>query len=116
MRRGGAAVGPNHAHIGVRRHRAYVGRIRKGKSAAVTQYPTLVLMVGFNRRFAPHIVKARQLLASIGKMNLWGQDKDQRACTDAFVRAVRHGRSSPIPFEESVEVSRVCIEAARSLG
>ena len=207
---------------------------------AVTQYPTLVLMVGFIRRFAPHIVKVRQLLASIPepkclvvtvnagaiplnhwtqdrdagggrligegchfvdlmrflvgapiadyevrsigkqvagtssdkftltlsfedgsigtlhyfanghrsfskerlevfcanrvlqlekfrtmnafgwsdfrKMNLCRQDKDQRACTDAFARAVRHGRSSPIPFEESVEVSRVCIEAARSRG
>lgn len=207
---------------------------------AVTQYPTLTLMVGFNRRFAPHIVKARQLLESIDepkclvmtvnagaiplehwtqdrdagggrligegchfvdllrflvgapiadyevrsigkpvggtssdkftltmgfqdgsigtlhyfanghrsfskerleifcanrvlqlenfrtmnafgwsgfrKMNLWRQDKGQRACTEEFVHAVRHGTSSPIPFEELVEVSRVCIEAARSLG
>jgi predicted dehydrogenase len=207
---------------------------------AVTQYPTLTLMVGFNRRFAPHIVKARQLLESIAepkclvmtvnagaipvehwtqdraagggrligegchfvdllrflvgapiadyevrsigkpvggtssdkftltlgfqdgsiatlhyfanghrsfskerleifcarlvlqlenfrrmnafgwpgfrKMNLWRQDKGQRACTEAFVNAVRHGTPSPIPFEEVVEVSRVCIEAARSLG
>jgi predicted dehydrogenase/threonine dehydrogenase-like Zn-dependent dehydrogenase len=207
---------------------------------AVTQYPALTLMVGFNRRFAPHIVKARQLLASIAepkclvmtvnagaiplkhwtqdqdagggrligegchfvdllrflvgvpiadyevrsigipvggtssdkftltlgfqdgsigtlhyfanghrsfpkerleifcanrvlqlenfrwmnafgwsgfrKMNLWRQDKGQRACTEEFVNAVRHGTSSPIPFEELVEVSRVCIEAARSLG
>jgi predicted dehydrogenase/threonine dehydrogenase-like Zn-dependent dehydrogenase len=50
------------------------------------------------------------------KMNLWRQDKGQRACTEEFVNAVRHGTSSPIPFEELVEVSRVCIEAARSLG
>jgi predicted dehydrogenase len=207
---------------------------------AVTQYPTLTLMVGFNRRFAPHIVKARQLLESIAepkclvmtvnagaiplehwtqdrdagggrligegchfvdllrflvgapiadyevrsigkpvggtssdkftltlgfqdgsigtlhyfanghrsfskerleifcanrvlqlenfrrmtafgwsgfrKMNLWRQDKGQRACTEEFVNAVRHGTPSPIPFGELVAVSRVCIEAARSLG
>ena len=50
------------------------------------------------------------------RMNLWRQDKGQRACTEAFVNAVRHGKSSPITFEELVEVSRVCIEAARSLG
>lgn len=50
------------------------------------------------------------------KMNLWRQDKGQRACTEEFVNAVRHGTSSPIPFGELVEVSRVCIEAARSLG
>jgi hypothetical protein len=50
------------------------------------------------------------------KMNLWRQDKGQRACAEAFVNAVRHGASSPIPFEELVEVSRVCITAARSLG
>jgi hypothetical protein len=50
------------------------------------------------------------------KMNLWRQDKGQHACAQAFVNAVRDGTSSPIPFEESVEVSRVCIEAARSLA
>ena len=206
---------------------------------ALAQTPTLLLMVGFNRRFAPHIVKARQLLASVAepkclvmtvnagavalnhwtqdreagggrligegchfvdlmrflvgapiadyevrsigtstagtssdkftltlsfqdgsigtlhyfanghrtfgkerlevfcanrvlqvenfrtmsgfgwpgfrKMNLWRQDKGQRACVAAFVHAVRQGGPSPIPFEESVEVSRICIEAARSL-
>jgi predicted dehydrogenase/threonine dehydrogenase-like Zn-dependent dehydrogenase len=210
------------------------------RDRALMQDPTLTLMVGFNRRFAPHIVKARQLLESVGepkclvmtvnagaiplehwtqdrdagggrligegchfvdllrflvgapiadyevrsigkpvggtssdkftltmgfqdgsigtlhyfanghrrfskerleifcanrvlqlenfrtmnafgwsgfrKMNLWRQDKGQRACTEEFVNAVRQGTSSPIPFEELVEVSRVCIEAARSLG
>jgi predicted dehydrogenase len=50
------------------------------------------------------------------KMNLWRQDKGQRACTEEFVNAVRHGTPSPIPFGELVAVSRVCIEAARSLG
>jgi predicted dehydrogenase len=207
---------------------------------ALMQYPTLKLMVGFNRRFAPHIVKARQLLGSVAepkclvmtvnagaiplkhwtqdrdanggrligegchfvdllrylvgapiadcdirsigrpvggtssdkftltlgfqdgsigtlhyfanghasfpkerleifcanrvlqlenfrrmnafgwsgfrRMNLWRQDKGQRACAEAFVNAVRQGTSSPIPFEELVEVSRVCIGAALSLN
>ncbi len=50
------------------------------------------------------------------RMNLWRQDKGQRACTEAFVKAVRQRAPSPIPFEELIEVSRVCIEAARSLG
>jgi predicted dehydrogenase/D-arabinose 1-dehydrogenase-like Zn-dependent alcohol dehydrogenase len=219
---------------------AELAAVTAAHERAVSQYPTLTLMVGFNRRFAPHIVKARQLLSSvaepkcmvmtvnagaiplnhwtqdreagggrligegchfvdllrflvgvpiadyevrsIGKpvggtssdkftltlsfrdgsigtlhyfanghrsfskerleiycanrvlqlenfrrmtafgwsgfrtMNLWRQDKGQRACTEAFVNAVRHGTSSPISFEELVEVSRVCIEAARSLG
>jgi predicted dehydrogenase len=36
-------------------------------SAAAKQNPTLILMVGFNRRFAPHVVKARQLLARIAE-------------------------------------------------
>jgi hypothetical protein len=50
------------------------------------------------------------------RMNLWRQDKGQRACAEAFVNAVRQGTSSPIPFEELVEVSRVCIGAALSLN
>jgi predicted dehydrogenase len=50
-----------------------------------------------------------------GKMDLWRQDKGQRACVDAFVRCIRAGRASPVPFAESIEVSRVCIEAAQRL-
>ena len=48
-------------------------------------------------------------------MNLWQQDKGQRACAAAFVRAVEHGGAPPIPFEELVEVSRAAIEAASQL-
>lgn len=43
-------------------------------------------------------------------LNLWRQDKGQNACVAAFVKAVRNGGSSPIPFEQLLEVSRVSIE------
>ena len=46
------------------------------------------------------------------RMNLWRQDKGQRQCADAFVRAVRDGLPSPIPFDEIAEISRVSIEIA----
>ncbi|MBK8761717.1 MAG: bi-domain-containing oxidoreductase [Sulfuritalea sp.] len=47
-----------------------------------------------------------------GKMNLWRQDKGQKACAAAFVRAVENGGESPIPLDELIEVARVSIEAA----
>lgn len=43
------------------------------------------------------------------KMNLWRQDKGQKACAAAFVNAIRDGGAAPIPFEEIVESSRVSI-------
>jgi len=49
-------------------------------------------------------------------MNLWRQDKGQKACVRAFVDAVRNGAGAPIPLEELLEVARVTIalgEAAR---
>lgn len=45
-------------------------------------------------------------------MNLWRQDKGQRACAAAFVKSIEQGGAAPIPFEEIVEVSRVTIEVA----
>jgi predicted dehydrogenase len=45
-------------------------------------------------------------------MNLWRQDKGQRACAAAFVEALRQGGPAPIPIEEIVEVSRLTIELA----
>lgn len=42
-------------------------------------------------------------------MNLWRQDKGQKACAAAFVNAIRDGGVAPIPFAEIVEVSRVSI-------
>lgn len=44
------------------------------------------------------------------RMRLWRQDKGQRACAAAFVRAVEQGGASPIPISELLEVSRVSIE------
>lgn len=42
-------------------------------------------------------------------MRLWRQDKGQRACVDAFVRAVREGKPSPIPLAELLEVAKVTL-------
>ena len=44
-------------------------------------------------------------------MNLWRQDKGQRACAAAFVEAIKGGEA-PVPLEEILEVSRVTIELA----
>jgi predicted dehydrogenase/threonine dehydrogenase-like Zn-dependent dehydrogenase len=44
------------------------------------------------------------------KMNLWRQDKGQKACAAAFIESLRQGGRAPIPFEELLEVSRVTIE------
>lgn len=46
------------------------------------------------------------------KMNLWRQDKGQKACAQAFVQAVERGGDAPIPLDELLEVSRVTIEIA----
>jgi predicted dehydrogenase len=47
------------------------------------------------------------------KMNLWRQDKGQRACVQAFVDAIQFGLQSPITVAEIFEVSRVSIELAQ---
>lgn len=46
------------------------------------------------------------------KMNLWQQDKGQKACAAAFIKAIAQGGPAPIPFDEIVEVARVSIEVA----
>lgn len=46
------------------------------------------------------------------KMNLWRQDKGQKACAKAFVDAIEGRAPLPIPFDEILEVSRVSIELA----
>lgn len=48
------------------------------------------------------------------KMNLWKQDKGQRACAAAFLDAIGDGKSA-IPVNEIFEVARVTIEAAELL-
>jgi predicted dehydrogenase/threonine dehydrogenase-like Zn-dependent dehydrogenase len=45
-------------------------------------------------------------------MRLWRQDKGQRALVQAFVKAIRYGGDSPIPFSELIEVSRTMIALA----
>lgn len=47
------------------------------------------------------------------KMHLWRQDKGQKACAAAFLRAVRFGGPAPIPITEIFEVSRISIELAK---
>jgi predicted dehydrogenase len=47
------------------------------------------------------------------KMNLWRQDKGQKACA-AFVRAVEQGGAAPIPFEELLEVGKITIGIAEA--
>jgi len=49
------------------------------------------------------------------RMNLWRQDKGQKACATAFVHAIETGSGSPIAFAELVEVSRVTIEVNEAL-
>lgn len=49
---------------------------------------------------------------SFKKMNLWKQDKGQKACAAAFVDAVKNGGVPPIPFEEIIEVAKTSIELA----
>jgi predicted dehydrogenase/threonine dehydrogenase-like Zn-dependent dehydrogenase len=46
------------------------------------------------------------------KMNLWRQDKGQKACAAAFVQAIKDGGLAPIPLNEIFEVARVSIEVA----
>ena len=49
------------------------------------------------------------------KMSQWQQDKGQKTCVAAFIKAVEQGSEAPIPFEELMEVSRVTIEIAEAL-
>jgi predicted dehydrogenase/threonine dehydrogenase-like Zn-dependent dehydrogenase len=46
------------------------------------------------------------------KMNLWRQDKGQKACAAAFVQAISNGGPAPIPLDEILEVARVSIVVA----
>jgi hypothetical protein len=48
-------------------------------------------------------------------MNLWRQDKGQRNCAAAFLRAVELGGKAPIGFDQLMEVSRVTIEVSEAL-
>ena len=50
----------------------------------------------------------------LSNLNLWRQDKGQKACAAAFVHAIATGAPAPIAFDELVEVSRVTIALAES--
>ena len=43
------------------------------------------------------------------------QDKGQQACAAAFVESVRGGQSTPIPYEQIMEVARLSIDVAEQL-
>jgi len=45
-------------------------------------------------------------------MNLWSQDKGQRACARAFLAAIRGQAEAPIPLHEILEVARASIGIA----
>lgn len=49
------------------------------------------------------------------KMTLWRQDKGQNECVKQFIQSIKLGRTTPIPFNEIMEVSRATIEVALSL-
>ena len=49
------------------------------------------------------------------RMTLSRQDKGQKACAEAFIRAIQSGEP-PISFEEISEVTEVCIRLASSSG
>lgn len=52
--------------------------------------------------------------SGFSRMNLWRQDKGQRALVQAFVDAVRGSRPAPIPFAELIEVSRTVVALAEA--
>jgi len=49
------------------------------------------------------------------KMNLWQQNKGQKACAKAFLEAISQGKPAPISAEEIFEVAKVSIEVAEQL-
>lgn len=51
-------------------------------------------------------------LPGFAKLNLWRQDKGQKACAAAFVAAVERGGAAPIAFEEIVETAAATIDLA----
>ena len=49
------------------------------------------------------------------KMNLFRQDKGQKKCPEAFLKAIENGEPSPIPAEELFEVAEVSINVVDAL-
>jgi len=53
--------------------------------------------------------------SGFSKMNLWRQDKGQKSCAAAFIKAIESGEASPIPASELFEVARISIDIAEQL-
>ncbi len=53
--------------------------------------------------------------SGFNKMNLWTQDKGQKACARVFLDAINNGDKTPIPIEEIFEVARVTVDIAQIL-
>ncbi len=49
------------------------------------------------------------------KDKLNSQDKGQHTCTKAFIESIESGQSSPISFDEIMEVARISVDIAESL-
>ncbi len=49
------------------------------------------------------------------KMNLWQQDKGQKACAASFIQSISEAKAPPIPPEEIFEVAKATIEIAAEL-
>ena len=50
------------------------------------------------------------------KSNLFSQNKGQTNCVKEFIESIKSGKSSPIPYEELMEVSRVSIQISELLN
>ena len=49
------------------------------------------------------------------KMNLWSQNKGQKACAKVFLDAIINADNTPIPVDEIFEVARATIDVAQIL-
>jgi predicted dehydrogenase/threonine dehydrogenase-like Zn-dependent dehydrogenase len=49
------------------------------------------------------------------RMNLWRQDKGNRACVAAFVEAIRQGKPAPIPLEELIATTVTTFSVVEAL-
>jgi len=52
---------------------------------------------------------------NFNKMNLWQQDKGQKACAATFLQSIEAGENSPISADELFEVAKVTLDIAEQL-
>jgi len=53
--------------------------------------------------------------SGFSKMHLFRQDKGQACCAKAFVQSVENGKESPIPLDQLLEVTQVCLDLHQSI-